>query len=78
MASARWKAKAKELRVAMAELDLNQRQVADKAELSRALVSGVLNGRVVQQRTARDIAAAVGKPLEAIFEQVDPAQAEAA
>lgn len=58
----------KKLVLAMMDVDMNTKQVAERAKVSRATVSAVKNGRSCSEQTAIHIAAALNLPLEQIIE----------
>lgn len=58
----------KKLVLAMMDADLNTKQVAVKANLSRATVSAVKNGRSCSEQTAIRIAAALQMDLKKLVE----------
>lgn len=58
----------RKLVLAMMDTDLNTKEVASKAGVSRATVSAVKNGRSCTEETAIRIAAAVNKDLEELKE----------
>lgn len=52
----------------MAEQDLYQKDLAEKAEMSRGNLSTIINGKNCQPRTAYKIAKALGVDVTAILE----------
>ena len=59
----------KALVVAMLEQNLNQKQLAELAGVSRVTVNGVKNGRSCSQYTGECIAKALSIPLEKLIEK---------
>lgn len=58
----------KKLVIAMMDADMNTKQVAEKAKVTRATVSAVKNGRSCSDQTAIRIAEALQVKLETILE----------
>lgn len=59
----------KKLVVAMLDRNLNQKQLAELAGISRMTVNGVKNGRSCSQCTGECIANALDIPLEKLIEK---------
>lgn len=49
--------------------DMTQKQLAEKAGVSRATVSGIKNGRSCSDRSAIKIADVLGVPIESLLEK---------
>lgn len=58
----------KKLVVAMLDRDLNQKELAEKAGISRVTVNSVKQGKTCSEHTAESIAKALGTPLEELKE----------
>ena len=54
----------KKLVIAMLDRDLNQKELAKKAGISRVTVNSVKQGKTCSEYTAESIAKALGIPLE--------------
>ena len=48
--------------------DMTQKQLAEKAGVSRATVNGIKNGRSCSDKSALKIANALGVPIESLLE----------
>ena len=59
----------KKLVMAMLDCNLNQKQLAELAGISRATVNGVKNGRSCSQYTGESIAKALKLPIEKLIEK---------
>lgn len=59
----------KKLVVAMLDCNLNQKQLAELAGISRMTVNGIKNGRSCSQHTGEHIAKALNLPLEKLIEK---------
>ncbi len=60
----------KALVVAMLEQNLNQKQLAELAGVSRVTVNGIKNGRSCSQHTGECIAKVLGMSLDDLLEEV--------
>lgn len=60
----------KKLVMAMMERDLNQKELAKKAGVSRVTVNGIKNGRGCCYETGVALAKALGMPLDDLLEEV--------
>lgn len=59
-----------DFRVRLAQLEMNQTELAEKLDVNASHLSRMIGGSPVLRRTARDIAAALGKGIEELFDAV--------